>query len=323
MKLRVLSALVVKYFLLSFLILNSEFCNSQNAFKVIPLGVKGGSDESNLSAYLVAPEGSDTYVCLDAGTIYNGIEKAISNKSLKGDVQSVQKKNITAYLISHAHLDHVAGLVLNSIDDTTKNIYGFPFTIDYLQKHYFNWKSWPNFGSDGEGAHLNKYKYKFLAPASESKIENTALSVTPFPLSHSTLYQSTAFLLRNNDNYILYFGDTGADEVEKSDKMESVWKKVAPLIKEKTLKTIFLEVSYPDEQADEKLYGHLNPKWFFKEMETLAKLAGRDALKELNVIITHMKPGNNNEEIIKKQLCEQNKYKLNFIFPEQGVLYNF
>ena len=41
---------------------------AQSVFKVIPLGVEGGNDESNLSAYAVAVNGTDAYVCLDAGT---------------------------------------------------------------------------------------------------------------------------------------------------------------------------------------------------------------------------------------------------------------
>lgn len=308
-------------FLFFFFLFLFSFSQSQN-FKLIPLGVKGGLDESNLSAYLVAPAGSDDYVCLDAGTVYKGVEKAIANKLFNGDVQTVLKKNIKAYLISHAHLDHVSGLILNSVDDTVKNIYALPFVIEYLQKHYFNWKSWPNFGSDGEGVHLKKYAYKFLSPAMEMKIENTSLSVSAYPLSHSMPYQSSAFFLRNSDAYLLYIGDTGADEIEKSNRMETLWKKVEPLLKEKKLKAIFLEVSYPDEQPDDKLYGHLNPKWFYKEMETLAKLAGKEAMKGLNVVVTHIKPGKN-EEIIKKQLVEQNKLKLNLIFAEQGMLYEF
>ncbi|HWZ04123.1 MAG TPA: hypothetical protein VNX40_10980, partial [Mucilaginibacter sp.] len=52
---------------------------SQN-FKIVPLGIKGGIDESNLSAYMVAATGTDNYICLDAGTLHYGIEKAISNK---------------------------------------------------------------------------------------------------------------------------------------------------------------------------------------------------------------------------------------------------
>ena len=51
----------------------------QSAFEIIPLGVKGGSDESNLSSYMVAPANSDQFVCLDAGTLYAGIRKSIAN----------------------------------------------------------------------------------------------------------------------------------------------------------------------------------------------------------------------------------------------------
>nr|WP_295931259.1 hypothetical protein [uncultured Dyadobacter sp.] len=49
---------------------------AQEGFKVVPLGVKGGTMDGNLSAYMLAPAGSDAYVCLDAGTVSNGIEKA-------------------------------------------------------------------------------------------------------------------------------------------------------------------------------------------------------------------------------------------------------
>jgi len=52
------------------------------AFKVIPLGVRGGLDESNLSAYLVAAGGTNDYICLDAGTLHHGIEKAIASHLL-------------------------------------------------------------------------------------------------------------------------------------------------------------------------------------------------------------------------------------------------
>ena len=53
------------------------------AFQVVPLGIKGGIDEKNLSAYLVAPINTNDFIALDAGTINAGIEKAIENKFLK------------------------------------------------------------------------------------------------------------------------------------------------------------------------------------------------------------------------------------------------
>ena len=81
------------------------------SFKIVPLGVKGGIDESNLSAYMVAATGTNNYVCFDAGTLHYGIEKAISNKVFSIPAEQVLKHYIKGYLISHAHLDHVAGLI--------------------------------------------------------------------------------------------------------------------------------------------------------------------------------------------------------------------
>src|SRR5690242_13920423 len=95
--------------------------DSNYAFKVIPLGVKGGMDESNLSCYMLAAAGTDDYVCLDAGTVYSGIKKAIDSGLFNKDALFVLRNDIKDYLISHPHLDHVAGLIINSPADTSKN----------------------------------------------------------------------------------------------------------------------------------------------------------------------------------------------------------
>jgi hypothetical protein len=46
-------------------------------------GVKGGIDETNLSAYLLAPVNTQNYICLDAGTINAGIEKPLKKILLR------------------------------------------------------------------------------------------------------------------------------------------------------------------------------------------------------------------------------------------------
>jgi 3',5'-cyclic-nucleotide phosphodiesterase len=68
-------------------------------------------------------------------------------------------------------------------------------------------------------------------------MENTEMWVKAFPLSHSNL-TSTVFLVRNNDNYILYPGGYRPDEIEKSHNLELLWRDIAPLIKEKKLKAL-------------------------------------------------------------------------------------
>ncbi|MCC7400915.1 MAG: 3',5'-cyclic-nucleotide phosphodiesterase [Chitinophagaceae bacterium] len=308
----------VNVLILFFLFFITNLSAQQKTFQVVPLGVKGGLDESNLSSYMVAPAGSDKYICLDAGTLYSGIRKAKERGVFHKPVLSVLKENIKGYFISHGHLDHLAGMVINSPDDTSKNIYALPQTIDILKDHYFTWDAWANFADRGEKPTLDKYHYVELSEGKEISADNTEMYITAFPLSHVNPYQSTAFLVRYNDEYLLYLGDTGADPVEKSTKLEELWKYVSPIIKDSKLKALFIEVSFPDSQPDSKLFGHLTPKWLMKEMEVLSSYTGKVALKGLPVVITHIKPSGNNEPVIKKELKKNNPLQLKIIIPVQG-----
>jgi cAMP phosphodiesterase len=296
---------------------------SHKSFKIVPLGVKGGSDESNLSAYMVAAAGSDNYVCLDAGTIHYGIARAIQAGALAGSVTQVLRNNIKGYCISHPHLDHVAGLIINSPDDSNKNIYALPFCKEILEEKYFSWKSWANFADAGEKPILNKYHYKVLTAAEEMPVENTDLYITAFNLSHGNPYKSTAFLLRSSDNYILYLGDTGADTTEHANNLKELWQLAAPLLKAKQLKAIFIEVSFSNEQPDKLLFGHLTPRLLMQEINVLSNLTGNGALSNFPVIITHEKPAGDREALIKKQLLSLNKKHVRLVFPVQGKMISF
>ena len=312
--------IVVKNSLLIFFVFIPALLSAQHSFKVIPLGIKGGADESNLSSYMVAPYNSNNYVCLDAGTLYSGIKKAKRNGIFHENITKVLRENIKGYLISHAHLDHVAGMVLNSPEDTSKNIYALPSVIEVLKTNYFTWKGWANFTDQGDKPTLNKYHYVILEPKIEIKISNTDMSVTPYSLSHGNPYESTAFLINNNDEFLLYLGDTGPDVIEMSDKLHLLWTTIAPLIQSKKLKAIFIEVSFPNRQPDKDLFGHLTPNWLFSEINNLAELTGKDILKNFPVVITHIKPISGNEKIIIKEIKKLNKLSLKLIFPSQGKL---
>ncbi|RSK42527.1 MBL fold metallo-hydrolase [Hymenobacter perfusus] len=296
---------------------------AQPAFTVIPLGVKGGLAEGNLSAYLVAAAGSGAYVCLDAGTVYGGVEKAVAGNALPGPATETIRASIKGYLISHAHLDHVAGLLLNAPDDAPKPIYGLPTCLATLQNDYFNWRAWPNFGPAGNPPALGKYQLREMRPGREVALDNTPLQVQTFVLSHGRPFQSAAFLVRHGRSYLLYLGDTGADAVEQTDHLRQLWQAVAPLVRAGQLKAVFMEASYPNAQPEKQLFGHLTPALLLRELTVLSQLAGPGAVRGLPVVITHLKPTAGNEETIRRELAEGNTLQLRLIFPEQGQRLEF
>ncbi|MFD2870963.1 MBL fold metallo-hydrolase [Mucilaginibacter ximonensis] len=307
----------LKCFIASLLFCVTAFAQAPKSFKVVPLGVLGGIDESNMSAYMIAPVGSNNFICMDAGTLHYGIEQAIKNKVFNISAGQVLKRYIKDYFISHSHLDHVSGLIINSPDDTAKNIYAFADCINTLKTHYFSWTSWANFANEGEAPALKKYSYQVMQPGVEVNAANTAMQVTAYPLSHSNL-TSTAFLVKSNNSYILYLGDVGPDAIEKSNKLHKLWEVITPLVKTHRLKAIMMEVSFPDEQPDKTLFGHFTPKWLMTEFKELGKLTGNDALIGLNLVVVHLKPPYTNIVKIKQQLKTENTLGLNVIYPVQG-----
>lgn len=311
-----LSRLLLCFVLISFNAFSQK--EQKSSFQVIPLGIKGGIDEKNLSAYLIAPVNTKDFVCLDAGTVNAGIEKAIENKVFKVSTSEVLRKYIKGYLISHAHLDHVSGLIINSPADSSKTVYATEKCMEMMENHYFNDQTWANFGDKGLGFPLKKYHFQTLNINEETPVSNTSMTVKAFPLSHVNPFESTAFLIKNEDNYVLYLGDTGPDSVEKSDKLKALWTATAPLVQNKQLKGILIEVSFPNEQPDKFLFGHLTPNYLMAELRVLEELAGKGSLKNFKIIITHLKPPAKNITKIKEQLKSQNDLGVKIIYPEQG-----
>ena len=82
------------------------------------------------------------------------------------------------------------------------------------------------------------------------------------------------------------------------------------------LKAIFIEVSFPNDRPDQLLFGHLTPRLLMTEMRTLNELSG--GLGDVPIVITHIKPGGQREETIKRELEKLNDLRLTFIFAEQA-----
>ena len=336
MRVRCSVAALLVALLVSLLVAVSASAAAKPAFDVVVLGDAGGLAEDDLTSFLVFPAGGDAGVALDAGTLHAGIRAALHSgafASLPLDAGGeltpegqVLQKHVRAYLISHAHLDHVAGLVLNSTDDTPKPILALPSTLDVLREHVFNWQLWPNFTTEGKPPALSRYTLVPLASGEPREIPGTSFRVTAFPLSHGGTAESTAFLVESGDASLLYLGDTGPDAVEGKARLRALWTRVAPLVREGKLHAIFLEASYPSDRPDEKLYGHLTPRWVNAELGVLASLVDAadpmSALRGLAVVITHVKPslarGESPRERIARELRESNPYGVRFVLATQG-----
>ncbi len=299
------------------------------AFQIVVLGCSGGPREDNLSGYLCSPLETQEWISLDAGSLLEGIECALKKKCLN-DVSftdpelamqgEMLRKHLKCFLISHAHLDHIAGLVLNSPADSHKHILGLDPTIDNLRDHIFNGKIWPNYGSEGNDPILRLYEYVRLKTAQVTPIPNTSMNVEAFALSHPNGYPSSAFLIEYKNQYLLYIGDTSSDALEKEKRLSTIWKRITPLIKEKRLSGMFLECSYPAHEEKETRYGHLNSKLMLQELQALSDMAG--SLKDLPIIVTHIKDsikrGIAPKAQIQEELLSQNDLGIRFIFPSQG-----
>ncbi|MGY0040950.1 hypothetical protein [Pedobacter sp. NJ-S-72] len=212
---------------------------------------------------------------------------------------------------------------MNSPDDSKKNIYAIPSVIEVLRDKYFTWKAWANFANEGDLPRLSKYTYAPLQESVKRDLEGTEMQVTPYILSHGPGYESTAFLIGHEDAYLLYLGDTGADEKKKNTQLEKLWKQVAPLVTKNQLKAIFIETSFSNKQPENQLFGHLTPRLLMVELNKLSKLSGIKALQKVAVVITHMKAWGQDEEYLVNELKQVNSLGLKLVFPEQGKLLEF
>ncbi|GAC12832.1 MBL fold metallo-hydrolase [Aliiglaciecola lipolytica] len=300
-------------------------------FEVIVLGDSGGIEDGNLSAFLLRSLNSVNYVALDAGTLVNGINQSIKRQAFAnlpihenqkwGLAGTILRDHVKGYLISHAHLDHVNGMLVASPEDSNKNVYALASVNNMMSETYFNGKAWANFSDRGIPPRLNKYHIVDLVQGETVSIAETGLKVTAFSLSHPI--ESTAFVIENDKDLFVYFGDTGPDSVEKQGKLDVIWTYLADQSKHKKLRGLIIEVSFENERPHNLLFGHLTPNLLMEELHNFAsKLDDKAAINQLKVVISHIKytleSGTNPRHKIKQQLTEANDLNLNIIIPEQG-----
>ncbi|CAN3377254.1 hypothetical protein DIURU_003495 [Diutina rugosa] len=207
---------------------------------------------------------------------------------------------LSNYLITHPHLDHIAGLVVNSSGfdaENPKSVYGSEVCMSALSAHIFNNIIWPDLPQH-KLLSLNSVNYEH--PFSPS---HGVYSVTMFELSHGVNYKSSAFLInykpadaRDNasadqEHMLLVFGDFESDRVSGASTNIHVWQQVAPLVARGQLRGIVVECSHGDSLNDSLLFGHLKSSDLIHELATFKELieAEGGSINGLHVVVNHVK----------------------------------
>ncbi|KAL8715528.1 MAG: hypothetical protein Q9220_000864 [cf. Caloplaca sp. 1 TL-2023] len=91
--------------------------------------------------------------CMTTGPFAN---LELPHESAKANATYVFRNLISTYLITHPHLDHVAGFAINTaaLQQTLrrKRVAALPSTIEAIKEHIFNGVIWPNLSDEGDGA---------------------------------------------------------------------------------------------------------------------------------------------------------------------------
>ncbi|ORY13868.1 hypothetical protein BCR34DRAFT_672790 [Clohesyomyces aquaticus] len=96
-----------------------------------------------------------TFTVLDSGP-FSGLP--FPNKSSRANALHVVREHVSTYLITHPHLDHVSGFVINTAafhnTSRPKRLAALPFTVNAIKTHLFNNFIWPNLTDEDGGVGL-------------------------------------------------------------------------------------------------------------------------------------------------------------------------
>lgn len=221
------------------------------------LGCSGGIGAgSRTSALLI-----DKDVLIDAGT---GI----------GDLALGELHHVRHVFLTHAHLDHIAGLPMlidaNYEDDfeVPITVYARQETLDAISDHIFNGVIWPDFTQiPSEGNAM--LRYRVCNPGDSVTIDHREFHA--IDVSHSV--PSLGFTVQNSGGVFAVSGDTKTNE--------TLWPE---LNKCDDLRALVIEVSFPDEQeALATRAGHYCPQTMCKDLRRLRH--------DPEIWLTGMKPG--------------------------------
>ena len=183
-----------------------------------------------------------------------------------------EQLHIEHALITHSHLDHVAGLAFLTETlafsgiRTPLTVTSLEPVIGALRAGVFNNLAWPDFSQIPTGAPV--MKFRTLVEEAEQRVGD--VWVTPVAVSHAV--PTSGFIVHDGTTGFIFSGDTGPTD--------ALWKAARGL---RGLRAALIECAFPNRMQDlAGVAGHMTPELIRRELDKLPS--------DLPVWIYHVKP---------------------------------
>lgn len=207
------------------------------------------------SAFLV-----DERILIDGGTV-------------GGALATSEQLTIEHALVSHSHLDHIAGLAYLTETlalceaERPLTIASLEPVVAALRTSIFNDTVWPDFTrlpTPGRPV----LRFRALTEDAEQRVGDHW--VTPVPVTHTV--PTSGFIVHDGTSALIYSGDTGPTD--------ALWKAARELTE---LRAVILECAFPNRLAGlAEIARHMTPELIRRELDKMPE--------DVPVLIFHVKP---------------------------------
>src|SRR5438067_11382481 len=185
-------------------------------------------------------------ILIDAGTV-------------GGALPAPDQQQVEHALITHSHLDHVAGLAFLtetlafSETRTPLTVATLEPVVNALRAGVFNNLAWPDFAQIPLDAPV--MKYRMLVEEAEQRVGDAW--VTPVAVNHAV--PTTGFIVHDGTTGFVFSGDTGPTE--------ALWKAARGL---RGLRAALVECAFPNRMAAlATVAGHMTPDLIRRELDKI------------------------------------------------------
>jgi ribonuclease BN (tRNA processing enzyme) len=197
----------------------------------------------------------------------------IDGGTVGGAVSRLEQLEIEHALVSHSHLDHVAGLAYLTetlaLCEATRpvTIASLGPVVTALRASIFNDVVWPDF-TRLPTPEAPVLRFQSLLEDTEHQIGE--LMVRPVPVTHTV--PTSGFIVHDGTSGVVYSGDTGPTE--------ALWKAAAEV---PGLRAVILECAFPNRLgALAEVARHMTPELIRRELDKMPA--------DVPVLIFHVKP---------------------------------